>query len=356
VASVIALPAVAGKFGALGGGYTMSNSAAWKFGKVGPTEDASSGRRLNMNRLGEALTVDSKVDVLFVYNSNALATTPNQSLVRRGLERENLFTVVFEQVMTDTTRYADIVLPATTFLEHDELSRGYGAFVMHRARPAIAPIGEARSNVSVFADLLRRLNLDRPGDALEPDTLVERLVPDAAVRGALDEHGTVTPPFGVHPVQFETLFPNTTDRKIHLVPDALDREAPAGLYAYQENPWQDDGPLTLLSPSTNKRTSSTFGERVKEPATVDLSPCEAERRGLATGDWVAVENRFGRVEVQARVTDDVPDGVAVLVKGLWAKDTRNGATANALAPDSFTDLGGGACFNDARVEITRLNS
>ena len=319
-------------------------------------EGASSSPRLNMNRLGEALTADSNVDVLFVYNSNALATTPNQTLVRRGLEREDLFTVVFEQVLTDTARYADIVLPATTFLEHDELSRGYGAFVMHRARPAIEPIGEARSNVSVFADLLRRLDLDRPGDALDPDTLVERLVPDAAVRGALDRDGTVTPTFGEHPIQFDTVFPNTTDRRVHLVPEALDQEAPAGLYAYQENPWQDDGPLTLLSPSTGKRTSSTFGERVKEPATVDLSPAEAARRGVGTGDWVAVENRFGRVEVQARVTEDVPDGVAVLVKGLWAKDTRNGATANALAPDSLTDLGGGACFNDARVDIARLNS
>jgi anaerobic selenocysteine-containing dehydrogenase len=383
VASVIALPAVAGKFGVVGGGYTMSNSGQWKFGEVNRTNssadefssrtnssaDEFSGprgrgmprRKLNMNLLGEALAERASdgtpsIDVLFVYNSNALATTPRQNAVRDGLEREDLFTVVFEQVLTDTARYADIVLPATTFLEHDEISRGYGALVLHRARPAIAPVGEARPNLAVFADLLQRLALDRPGDALDPATLYERLVPDASTRQALDERGTVRATFdgAERPIQFVNVFPKTADRKVHLVPEALDHEAPLGLYGFQENPWQADGSLTLLSPSTNKRTSSTFGERVKEKATVDLSPGEAGRRGLKSGDWVEVSNRFGRVELQARVTDDVPDGIAVMVKGLWDKDTRRGGTANALAPDSLTDLGGGACFNDARVEIRRL--
>jgi anaerobic selenocysteine-containing dehydrogenase len=382
VAAVIALPAVAGKFGVVGGGYTMSNSAQWTFGGIAPKSSADDlfvppkssaddffaqddggapRRKLNMNLLGEALAErrddgTPAIDVLFVYNSNALATTPHQNAVRRGLEREDLFTVVFEQVLTDTARYADIVLPATTFLEHDEISRGYGALVLHRARPAIAPVAEARSNLAVFADLLRRLGLDRPGDALDPATLFERLVPDAPTRAALDEKGTILATFdgSERPIQFVNVFPKTGDRKIHLVPEALDREAPLGLYGFQENPWQSDGSLTLLSPSTNKRTSSTFGERVKEKATVDLAPADAARRGIRSGDWVEVANSFGKVELQARVTDDVLEGVAVMVKGLWDKDTRRGGTANALAPDSLTDLGGGACFNDARVNVTRL--
>ena len=105
-------------------------------------------RTINMNRLGEALTTTTArpIHLLFVYNSNALMTTPNQSLVRRGLEREDLFTIVFDQVLTDTARYADLVLPATTFLEHRELARGYGSYVLHSIAPVIAPVGEARSN------------------------------------------------------------------------------------------------------------------------------------------------------------------------------------------------------------------
>jgi anaerobic selenocysteine-containing dehydrogenase len=120
VAAVLALPAVAGKFGVRGGGYTLSNSAAWKMNAESISGPEAPTRTINMNRLGAALTTTTArpIHLLFVYNSNALMTTPNQTLVRRGLEREDLFTIVFDQVLTDTARYADLVLPATTFLEH----------------------------------------------------------------------------------------------------------------------------------------------------------------------------------------------------------------------------------------------
>src|ERR1051326_2595447 len=120
----MALPAVAGKFGVRGGGYTMSNSGAWKFesAETSAAEEPQT-RIVNMNRLGEALEPDAAAPVrfLFVYNSNALTTAPRQERVRAGLSREDLFTVVFDQVMTDTARFADVVLPATAFLEHREL-------------------------------------------------------------------------------------------------------------------------------------------------------------------------------------------------------------------------------------------
>ena len=354
VAAVLALPAVGGKFGVLGGGYTLSNSGMWKL--PDPTrEPESDARAINMNLLGEVLTATERpVDVLFVYNSNALATTPNQTLVRAGLEREDLFTVVFDQVMTDTARYADIVLPATTFLEHDELSKGYGALVMHRSRPVVPAVGEARPNLEVFGELLRRVGLARPDDPVDADGFVDRLLPDAARRAAIERDGTIGAPVGAHPIQFETVFPYTSDQKIHLVPEALDRESPVGIYGYRENPHLADGPLTLLSPATNRRISSTLGQRVREPAKIEIAAADAERYGIRSGDPVAVWNRLGRVEVEARVSTDVPEGVVVLVKGLWAKDTLNGWTANALAPDSLSDLGAGACFNDARVSIARL--
>src|SRR6185436_2513179 len=135
------------------GGYTMSNSAAWNLDRMAASREPEPATRiLNMNRLGEDLLErhDPPVTVLFVYNCNPVATMPNQEKVLRGLAREDLFTIVFEQVWTDTARLADLVLPATTFLEHDEMSRGYGAMLLHRISAVAEPVGEARPNYEVF--------------------------------------------------------------------------------------------------------------------------------------------------------------------------------------------------------------
>ena len=162
VMAVLGLPAVAGKFGVRGGGYSMSNSGAWQLNNrdwIGV--DAPSTRVVNMNVLGEALQTlrDPKIEVLFVYNANPVATIPDQNAVIRGLEREDLFTVVFEQVRTDTVPYADVVLPATTFLEHYDLNRSYGGHAMLLVKPVIEPVGESRPNADVFSELEVRLGL-----------------------------------------------------------------------------------------------------------------------------------------------------------------------------------------------------
>ena len=158
-------PAVAGKFGVRGGGYAMSNTAAWGIERtwIGAQEPAT--RLVNMNQLGRALTeLDPPVRVLFVYNSNAAVTSPDQQRIIRGLERDDLFTVVFEQVMTDTARYADVILPATTFLEGYDLVRGYGPISLRLGKPVIEAVGEARPNADVFGELLHRLDLAEPAD------------------------------------------------------------------------------------------------------------------------------------------------------------------------------------------------
>src|SRR5262249_8286321 len=145
--AILALPAVAGKFGERGGGYTMSNSASWGITNTwGNT--ATSSRIVNMNRLGRALLEydDPPVQGLFVYNSNPATTTPDQNRVLRGLERDDLFTIVFDQVMTDTARYADLILPNTTFLEGYDLVKSYGPWTLSLGKPVIEPVGEARSN------------------------------------------------------------------------------------------------------------------------------------------------------------------------------------------------------------------
>lgn len=356
VAAVLALPAVAGKFGVRGGGYTLSNSGAYTFNKpatIGEPEPAT--RLINMNLLGRTLVepVDPPVKVLFVYNCNPLATMPNQELVRRGLERDDLFTVVFEQSWTDTARYADLVLPATTFLEHRELSRGYGSYLMYRIAAVAEAAGEARPNYDVFSALVRRLGLSRPG---EPETAAELeaalLSRNERQRRELDRDTTALPDCGAAPVQFLDSFPLTPDRKAHLVPEALDREAPHGLYVYQGEP--GGYPLALISPATNRTISSYLGNLYRERCPLEMNPDDAAARGIKDGDEIRVWNDLGEVRVKARLTRDLKPGVVLLPKGLWSHQTLSGTTANALAPDTFTDLGAGACFNDARVEVAKV--
>jgi anaerobic selenocysteine-containing dehydrogenase len=359
-AAVLALPAVAGKFGLRGGGYTLSNSGAFPL-ETDPAACAEEPptRVVNMNELGRALTAATPpVGLLFVYNCNPLATMPRQELVREGLKREDLFTVVFEQVMTDTARYADVLLPATTFLERAEMASGYGAYALQLGTAAIAPFGEARSNHEVFAELCRRTGVARPGDPETAAELTDAILdasPDGgALRAAMARDRVALPGAGPNPVQFVDVFPQTVDARIDLCPKDLDREAPGGLYGYWPDPATDRYPLALISPATDKRISSTLGQLHRGPVPVELHPKDAEARGVRDGDRVRMANDLGEVVCRARVHDGVRPGVVVLPKGLWAHNSENGATSNALSPDTLTDIAGGACFNDARVEIERL--
>jgi len=365
VASVLALPAVAGKFGVRGGGYTMSNSGAYpEIRRANAVAESEPGTRIvNMNRLGEVLlgeirddsitaNRETPVKVIFVYNCNPLATMPNQEKVRQGLAREDLFTVVFEQAWTDTAHFADLVLPATTFLEHDEMSRGYGSYIVHRLRPVATPAGEARPNYEVFHELLRRLGLDRPGDPEGPDGLQAAVLQSAdRLRNDLDEASPAFPDCGEAPVQFVDAFPFTPDRKIHLVPEALDREAPYGLYSFQEDPATGRYPLALVSASTGRTISSSLGSLYRDVVPLEIHPADAARRGIRHGDTIRIWNDLGEVRTKARLSAEMRPGVVFLPKGLWSHNTLSGTTSNALSPDTYTDLGQGACFNDARVEV-----
>lgn len=358
VAAILALPAVGGKFGVRGGGYTMSNSGAWKFGGFPIGDVPPPPRTVNMNRLGEALAphADPTVRLLFVYNSNALATSPDQNAVRRGLAREDLFTVVFDAVATDTVAWADLVLPATTFLEHHELSRGYGAYALQQSEPVLNAVGQARGNYAVFAELAVRCGVARreeiPSEAETVAALLDSTGRGAALRSELAERGHATPECGAAPVQFVDVFPRTADSRIHLVPEALDREAPLGLYAFQPEPGESRRyPLALISPASDRTTSSTFGQLRTGIVAAELHPADAAARSIRDGDRVRLFNDLGEVHCRARVTDRVRAGVVELPKGLWLRNSGNAATSNALVPATLTDLGGGACFNDSRIEI-----
>jgi anaerobic selenocysteine-containing dehydrogenase len=369
VAAVLALPAIAGKFGVRGGGYTMSNSKAFELDSLSAArvdEAGSSGatlpREINMNRLGEALLghAGAPVELLFVYNSNPAATIPNQAKVLSGLMRQDLFTVVFDPIFTDTARYADVLLPGTTFLEREELVRGYGAFGLQEIKPVIPPVGESRPNHEVFAELCRRTGVAHHGDTEKAEDLTREILGANAsgptIRKALDTAGIAFPAGNPAPVQFVDSFPKTADGKIHLVPEELDREAPNGLYGFQPETTDPALPLALISPASDRTISSTLGELRREAAALELTPQDAKQRGISDGDRVRVWNQFGEVLCRARWNVRLRPGVALLPKGLWSHNTDSGTVATALAPDTLTDIGGGACFNDARVEVERRPS
>ncbi len=356
-AAIMALPAVAGKFGIRGGGFSMSNSSAFGITSAAWLNDTPEPRTrlVNMNHLGRALTeyTDPRVEMLFVYNCNPLATMPDQNLVLRGLQRDDLFTVVFEQVFTDTARYADIVLPATTFLENYDIAKGYGPISLQLVQPVIEPVGEARANAEVFSDLAARVGVGEAEE--ETDTLlriVGRLPEDVAA--GLMERGSAAPPFDGAPVQFVDVFPLTHDGKVDLYPEVLAQHTGDRLYVYQPDPESAEYPLALISPASEKSISSTLAELRQRAAMLQMHPSDAAPRHLAQGDPVRVFNALGEVHCPVALNPDIKPGTVSMPKGVWRRNTYNSSTSNALVPDTLTDIGGGACFNDARVQVALL--
>lgn len=367
LAAILALPVLLGKMGVRGGGFTMNNGGAVCFDR-----DAILGqlpattRSVNMTRLGRwidprAPSPDPPVKALFIYNANPVATVPDQRAILRGLARDDLFTVVFDPLQTDTARWADVLLPATTFLEHRDLRVSYGHYVVGGLQPVTPRRGEARPNVEAFAALGRAMGFDDEPFSWSEETCLEQAIRHLSVNGRpADEtalrHGGHQPVTfgdgadGAGPVQMIDVRPRTPDGKIDLTPPQLGPEP----FRYRHVRRRDAAaPLILLSPATSKRINSTLGERDEEPLRVTLHPEEAAARKLAPGDRVAVFNRLGRVECPLVVSDRVRPGVVVLPKGAWRRSSGNGFTSTALVPDDVNEVGGGACFHDARVEVER---
>ncbi len=367
LAAVMAMPALLGKFGVRGGGYTLSNSGAAKldlakvFGADAPPMQWKT-RELNMSQLGQLLTepLSPPIQSLFIYDCNPVATAPDQNAILRGLAREDLFTVVHEQVMTDTALYADLLLPAVTFLEQREIKRSYGSYVIGGVQPAIDACGEARPNEWVFAQLGRALGFNDEPFSWDTDTCMRK------VSGALSLSGRPCDPGpagkgevqgyafeGGGPVQFGDVKPLTPDGRIHLAPPAL---GPAPFQFQAELPGSAGFPLALVSASNNKMISSTLGEFNYPELCLTLNPVDAAARGIAHRDLVRVFNPLGEVWCRAEISDRMREGVCVLPKGAWRKSSRNGLTSTALCPQHVNVVGGGACYNDARVEVERVSS
>jgi anaerobic selenocysteine-containing dehydrogenase len=340
--SVLALPVLTGQLGVLGAGIMSSLSGAGDFSLGNPSQGR---RKVNMNQLGTELPA---MRVLFVQGSNPAVTAPRQQLVLEGLARDDLFTVVHEQVLTDTALYADVVLPATTHFEADDLAGSYGSFTLQRVAAVIDRVGESRTNDEVGAGLAARLGLDMQRFGSDPEALMTEGLDGAAPPRAGDVEVLRKPGTAV---QFRDTFPDFEDGKARLAPPIL-RDGAVPTYRELESSY----PLALITPATHRTINSMFGEFNAAEACVRMHPEDALVRAVADGDTVRMWNDLGAIEVVARLDGDLRPGVVSMPKGLWRRDVPGGLTANALVPDTLNDLAGGACFNDARVEIASLRS
>lgn len=362
IRAILSLPAVFGKFGQRGGGYAMSSSSGYR-AATGPLLRSQRGkeaaRTVNLAQLAEALEEcqSPPIRALFVYDCNPVATVPDQERLLKSLARPDLFTVVHEQVWTDSCDWADLVLPATTFLEHRELSRSYSTYLLLWAEPVIPPVGESWSNHRLFAELAKALGLDDGGTpefSLTETELAEQLT-DAIPAGRgnwerLRTEGVVLLPT---PIQFGDVFPS---RKLRFSKDETGKEV--GPPQYRPPPVDGERPLVLVSPAEARAISSTGFEDLPEgTAVLRIHPVDAAARGIRHGDPVKVYNSLGEMRILAQVEEDddaVRPGVVSTPKGLWRSATLNGCTSNALIPGHVDPLGGGACYNDARVEVARV--
>ena len=328
--AILALPVLGGHFGIPGSGVISSTSAgAARPRRRWPAEAFNElpRRTLPMHQVGNWMAPGSSdaCAVLFVQGANPLVMCPDQQAVVAAFERDDVFTVVHEQVLTDTTRYADVVLPATTSFEIADVSSGYGTLTVLPVVPVIDRVGESRSNDETGLALARAFGFDwiDPGLAA---AVADRGPREAAVPS---QQFTDTRPAGgraqlVDPVQG--------------VPRYVPLDVPQGA-------------LTLISPATSRLINSMFGEFQSPSPAIALHPADAAARGLSAGQQVTVSSAAGSIAVPLAVSTDTRPGVAVMAKGVWLRHHADGRGVNTLTPASGDALVNGACFNDTLVTV-----
>jgi anaerobic selenocysteine-containing dehydrogenase len=385
VRAIAMLPAITGSWSQVGGGLQLSTSGAFPLRRdylerpdlMEKSPLGRAARVVNMSALGHALTRLEAPPVLaiFVYNSNPAAVAPNHNDVVRGFRRPDLFTVVHEQFLTDTTDYADIVLPATTFFEHKELQTAYGHYYLQVSDAAIAPLGECRSNVETFRALAEKMGFDDPAFRESTDEMIDggldrehawlrgidraRLEREGHVRLNLPssatgaflpyaDGATFATPSGKIELYSEALAAQGLDPVAAFVPPTESRHAPAAAKY----------PLELLGRKADNYLNSTFAnlsvmQALESPDRLEISAPDAEARGIGHGDRVRVFNDRGSVVLTAYVNGAVQTGT-LAARLNWAKLSSDGVNVNALTSETLTDIGGGATFYSCLVEVERL--
>lgn len=371
VRTIALLPALVGSWKDVGGGLQLSTSQTFQLNRAGleraDLQEKSLGRParlINMVQLGSALTTlaDPPVKALVVYNSNPAAVAPRQNAVLAGLRRDDLFTVVLEQFQNDTADHADILLPATTFLEHTDLYYAYGHHYLQLARPALPPPGEARSNQEIFRALAARMGFDDPCFSESDDDMIRTLLdsPHSFVNGItledLDRERSVRLRLPEPFQPFAAGGFGTEDGKCHFRAETLDYTPPVES-RHGDRELAARYSLEMISPKNDDSMNSTFGYRDgvdRQTAVLHIAAADAARRGIADADQVRLWNDRGSCLLLARVDDSVRAGVVCAPAVRWGKRAAGERNVNVLTSERLTDAGGGPTFYSCLVEVERI--
>jgi molybdopterin guanine dinucleotide-containing S/N-oxide reductase-like protein len=382
--SIAMLPVITGSWKELGGGFQLSTSGAFPLDREAlarpdlmqnsPLRRAA--RVVNMVLLGSALIDLSgpPVKALFVYNSNPAAVAPDHNRVVRGLMRPDLFTVVHEQFLTDTTDYADIVLPATTFFEHKELQTAYGHNHLQISEQAIAPLGEARSNVEVFRSLALRMGFDEPCFRESVDDMIDAALASghewlAGIdRQRLEREHSVHLNVGGNGNGSARPFADgkfhTASGKAELYSDPLKAQGldPVAKFVPPAESRHTDAagrfPLEMLARKADNFLNTTFTnvpacQAMEQRGLLEISQPDATARGIRDGDPVRVWNDRGEINLVARVNGATRPGV-VAARLDWAKLNAQKRNINVLTSERLTDIAGGPTFYSVLVEVEKV--
>jgi anaerobic selenocysteine-containing dehydrogenase len=365
------LPVLTGSWKDVGGGLQLSTSQVFHVNRPGlerpDLQQISLGREariINMAALGGALTGDLKppVKALVVYNSNPAAIAPNRNAVVRGLSRTGLFTVVLEQFQNDTADYADILLPATTFLEHSDIYFAYGHHYLQLARPALPAPGEAKSNVEIFRLLAGRMGFTDDCFRDSDDDMIRTLLdsPHPFVRGITlelldrDHFVRLNLPDPFQPFAQGNF--GTPDGKCHFNAEALDYSPPVES-RFGDAELSRQFPFELISPKNDDSMNSTFGNRLsvdQQTAALHMHPHDATRLGIHSMDAVRIYNQRGSCILPAEVDETVAPGVLCAPSTRWPKFAPDKSNVNVLTSERLTDSGGGPTFYSCLVQVERI--
>jgi len=358
--AINALPAVVGAWQHLGGGLLSSASGSKFVGKDVMQQahvHVPATRLMPMIKLGEMLTnpEGTKVHSLYIFSSNPAITAPDQNVVRRGLMRDDLFTVVHERFFTDTCKYADIILPATTSVEHDDIYNSYGHYTIGTGYKLIDPIGESRSNWQVIAELAKRMGLVDEFFNLSERELIDQIVRTSNRISKEDQDMILSgePVEMVVPENYKMDF-KTASGKIELY-NPHDVEP---LIRYM-SPYGDNAPFWLINGNDIRILDSSFCELDfddQELMKLRIHPEDAKLYDITNGDEVEIYNNRGSVKIKAYYDDEVQQGTLVSLGVWWQSQSSDPNVAiNALMADRPTDQGWGSTFYDVQVDIRRLS-
>jgi anaerobic selenocysteine-containing dehydrogenase len=368
VRAAIALPALMGKLGQGSGVVLGARNAFPKTpDKLTRPDLAPPGTRtLNIKHIGRHLElddIDPPLRAVFIYNHNPIVVHPDQNRMKRGLAREDIFLVGIEITMTESMQHCDIVLPAATHFECDDLYAAYGHHSLQRAEAVIPPVGEALPNTEIFRRLAQRFGFNDDCFKDSDDQLMNDAVDSAHPRlhGIKPAQIPTGEPLRMAAADgrplalFDNVMPATPSGKIELASDTLAARWGAAARLPGFRPRSAGFALSLISPASDQRISSTLlgmGGAPADAPTLLMNPEDARARGLQNAKYVRLWNDLGAVVLPLKITDAVAQGVVASEKGAWLKTSSSGQTISALvSAEESADLAEGVCYNDTGVEV-----